>query len=52
MIISNKQEGFILVDETGRFKIYKPTGEIKLPFAMVKELPTTVDTHEPWSQHL
>jgi hypothetical protein len=47
-IMQRKQEGFIIVDETGRFKIYQQSGEPKSPYFHFKDLPTTPDRDELW----
>lgn len=46
--MQRKQEGFIIVDETGRFKIYQQSGEPKSPYFHFKDLPTTPDREELW----
>lgn len=47
-ILPRHQDGFIIADEHGHFKIYQSTGEPKQPYAWYKDLPTTINLEEPW----
>ena len=51
-ISTNKNEGFIVADDTGRFLVFDSTGDHKTPFHMTKRLPERVDKDEPWSTFL
>ena len=51
-IAVNRQESFIVADDTGRFQVFETTGDPKNPFQMTKMLPERVDRDEPWSSFL
>lgn len=52
MIFAKGQDGFIIADDSGKFKIYLNTGEPKQPYALFKNLPTVADMEEPWANFL
>lgn len=51
-IAANKQDSFIVADDTGRFQVYDSTSDPKNPFQLTKMLPEKVDKDEPWSAFL
>jgi WD40 repeat protein len=51
-ISTNKQEGFIIADDMGRFLAFDSTSDHKNPFHMTKRLPEKVDKDEPWCNFL
>lgn len=51
-IAPNRQEGFFIADNNGRFQVFDTTSDPKSPFQCTKLLPERVDKDEPWSSFL
>ena len=51
-IAPNKQDSFIIADDTGRFQVFDSTSDPKNPFCLTKLLPERVDKDEPWNTFL
>jgi hypothetical protein len=52
LILPRLHDGFIVADESGKFKIYQSTGDPKSPYGLYMDLPTAQDIDEPWSSSL
>lgn len=51
LMISRKQEGFILADVYGKFKIYAPSLQKSCPYVLHEEMPSGIDKDDSWSKN-
>ena len=49
-IVSRKSDGFILVNESGKFKVYQSSAKKDCPYILQEEMPTGIDKEEFWSK--
>ena len=51
-IYARPSDGFIVADNSGKFKIYQSSGEPKQPYCLYRDLPTCADPDEHWLKYL
>ena len=52
-ILPRGQDGFILIDDAGHFKIYQMTSDPRKPYEWLRDMPTGIEEFdEPWHKQI